>query len=223
MILPKGNAWGKLRGKLSTTPQQALDEWGFVQLPDAAGIIFREYRYLDVNNRKKTGTFISNYFTPTNPQTTRQNAMRHHFGVVSKIALTHTTDLMSPIWRPLAEKSGKPLDACNLFRSINLRLTRKNYDYTKLRIADGNLAPCPEIYNYSYELDKLRVNFSAYCGVNGSSTDIAHIYIFVKSTEKLYEVTGDGTYTRADGTFLSADDYFISLTNLIVFVFFTDT
>ena len=59
MILPQGNAWGKLRGKLSTTPEQALNEWGFPQSEEASGIIFREYRYLNDSNKLKTGTFVT--------------------------------------------------------------------------------------------------------------------------------------------------------------------
>jgi len=218
MILPQGNAWGKLRGKLSTTPEQALNEWGFPQSEEASGIVFREYRYLNDSNKLKTGTFVSNYIPPANPRTTCQQAMRHHFGVISKMALTHIDDLIKPIWSQLKTE----MDACNLFRSVNLRLTRKSYDYTRLRISDGDLEPCHSLDSYSYEANRLRVNFSSYSGPQGRTSDIVNIYIYIKSTEQLFSVSGNTTYTRADGTFLSQDDFFISLTNIIVFIFFTN-
>jgi len=79
MILKPGNPWGFITGKLSLNPTQALAMFGFTMRPDAQGVIFRTYTYLDDNNRKKRGTFISNYVPPSNPQTEAQQANRQEF------------------------------------------------------------------------------------------------------------------------------------------------
>lgn len=76
MILKPGNPWGRIRGKVSLNPEQALKMWGFIMDPTAKGVIFREYTYLDDNLKKHRGTFISNYFPPSNPQTEPQQANR---------------------------------------------------------------------------------------------------------------------------------------------------
>jgi len=75
MLLPNNHPFGSLRGKLSCTPEMALEMFGFVMHPDATGVIFRVYRYKD-GPSVKTGTFISNYFPPSNPQTPAQQAHR---------------------------------------------------------------------------------------------------------------------------------------------------
>lgn len=80
MILTKGRHWGRLRGKLSLNPEQALRTFGFVMRPDALGVIFRQYVWYDDNYRKHTGTFISNYLPASNPQTPEQQANRGKFG-----------------------------------------------------------------------------------------------------------------------------------------------
>lgn len=71
-----GSAWGRIRGKLSLTPEQALRMFGFTMNPDADGVIFRQYTYYDDNNHPHTGTFISNYFPASNPHTKEQQGNR---------------------------------------------------------------------------------------------------------------------------------------------------
>jgi hypothetical protein len=44
--------------------------------PDASGVVFRGYTYLNANGKKIKGTFISNYIPPGNPQTTKQQDWR---------------------------------------------------------------------------------------------------------------------------------------------------
>lgn len=50
--------------------------FGFAMNPNAQGVIFRQYLYYDDNNNPRTGTFISNYFPASNPQTEAQQANR---------------------------------------------------------------------------------------------------------------------------------------------------
>lgn len=79
-----GSAWGRIRGKVSLNPTQALRMFGFEMNPEAHGVIFRQYVYFDDNNNPHTGTFISNYFPASNPRTEPQQANRTKFaGCVS--------------------------------------------------------------------------------------------------------------------------------------------
>lgn len=71
-----GSAWGRLRGKLSLNPEQALRMFGFEMNPEAHGVIFRQYVYYDDLNHPHTGTFISNYFPASNPRTELQQTNR---------------------------------------------------------------------------------------------------------------------------------------------------
>lgn len=48
----------------------------FTMNPEAHGVIFRQYVYYDDNNHPHTGTFISNYFPPSNPRTISQQENR---------------------------------------------------------------------------------------------------------------------------------------------------
>lgn len=50
--------------------------FGFIMDPEAHGVIFRQYVYYDDNNHPRTGTFISNYFPPSNPRTLSQQENR---------------------------------------------------------------------------------------------------------------------------------------------------
>jgi len=112
MILQPGNRWGKITGKISWTPEQALKETGFVMHPDALGVIFRTYTNLDDNNQPRKGTFISNYFPPSNPQTPAQ---QHRRGIFAG-AVTRWQTLSSEQkkeWNKQAR--GRPLSGFNLF------------------------------------------------------------------------------------------------------------
>lgn len=71
-----GSAWGRIRGLLSLNPEQAWRMFGFKMKPDAHGVIFRQYTYYDDNHHPRKGIFISNYFPPSNPQTSKQQANR---------------------------------------------------------------------------------------------------------------------------------------------------
>lgn len=118
MILKPGFRWGNVTGKVSFTPGQALEELNFIMHPDALGVIFRGYSYLDDNLRKRRGTFVSNFFPPSNPQTPPQQHRRGIFA--GAVARWHT---LSPEqkkeWNQKAR--GKPLSGFNSFLSEALR------------------------------------------------------------------------------------------------------
>jgi len=88
MILPPGGPFGDIRGRIKTTPEQALKDFGFVIDPSKTypdprnptklihSILFRGYTYIDKHGHHKKGTFISNYMPATNRHTEKQNAHR---------------------------------------------------------------------------------------------------------------------------------------------------
>jgi len=76
MLITKGLPYGEIRGKLICTPEEAKELFDFEMKPGAQGVIIRRYTYLNENNKKKTGLFISNYTPPTNPQTKKQQKNR---------------------------------------------------------------------------------------------------------------------------------------------------
>ena len=89
------NPFGKIRGKLSCTPAEALEQFNFEMDPDAQGVIFRQYHYLE-GGKKKTGTFISNYFPPSNPRTPTQQA--HRTKMQNAVAHWHTLGYVERVW-----------------------------------------------------------------------------------------------------------------------------
>lgn len=120
MILKPGNPWGFITGKLSLNPAQALAMFGFTMRPDAHGVIFRGYTYLDDNNRNRRGNFISNYIPPSNPQTPRQQANRGKL----RNAVTGWHGMHPPghdYWNALAVKRHLRMSGFNLYVSRRLR------------------------------------------------------------------------------------------------------
>lgn len=116
-----GSAWGRIRGKVSLNPEQALRMFGFTMNPDALGVIFRQYVYYDDNNHPHTGTFISNYFPASNPRTQKQQDNRARM----RSAVIHWQNL--PIdkkhkWTRDAE--GKKMSGFNLHNSLELKKRR---------------------------------------------------------------------------------------------------
>lgn len=103
MILKDDSPWGTLRGKISCTPEQALEQWGFVMKEGARGVNFRGYTYLDSMGVKHKGTFISNYNPPSNPQTPEQQANR----LKMKKAVLHWQHLTSTERKQWHKKASK--------------------------------------------------------------------------------------------------------------------
>lgn len=85
----------------------------FVMNPLALGVIFRQYVYYDDNNHPHTGTFISNYFPPSNPQTPEQQANR----MKMRGAVAHWQQLPAQEkenWDRLARKKRLAMSGFNL-------------------------------------------------------------------------------------------------------------
>lgn len=104
MLLPPGNPYNKVRGKLTLTPEQALEMFNFIMNPDASGVILREYNMLDERLKNYSRrTIISNYVPATNPQTPEQQAHRDKM----RIAVLHWQGLESwekRVWNFRARK-----------------------------------------------------------------------------------------------------------------------
>lgn len=114
-----GSAWGRIRGKLSLNPEQALRMFGFVMNPDAHGVIFRQYVYYDDNNHPHTGTFISNYFPASNPRTEAQQANRAKMAAAVHHWQDEVEEEEKQEWNRRAR--GKHMSGFNLHNSYYLR------------------------------------------------------------------------------------------------------
>jgi len=107
---------GTLRGHIKCTPQEALDNWGFVMKPGATGILFRTYTYLDAQNHRRKGVFISNYTPPSNPRTTKQQLNR----TVMHDAINH--------WKLLTDEERKQYNKKALkMQMLGINLHNKEY------------------------------------------------------------------------------------------------
>jgi len=202
----KGFEWGRIKGKLSTTPEQSLKMFGFVQNPLASGIIFREYWYTDAEGTRKKGTFINNYFPPTNPQTSKQQANRNRFSILSKIATEHNSTLISNIWQPLAEERHKVgAHGANEFRSQNMKRIGTPPDWLKMSVSDGILYPTREVTDYYISgADEITVTFDPSIFRNAQATDTILVWIYDEDLHTLQRVQQSGTPPfpkRGGGTF----------------------
>lgn len=120
MIQKPTGAWGFITGKLSLSPEQALEMFGFEMSPDAQGVLFRVYTLLDDNNVPHKEQIISNYKPPSNPQTIPQQLRRMKFagGVNHWKALTPSE---KEEWNDRADKSHRILSGFNLWMSMYMR------------------------------------------------------------------------------------------------------
>lgn len=117
-MLCKPSPWGRLRGLLSLNPEQALRMFGFTMNPEAHGVIFRQYTYLDDNGHPRTGTFISNYFPASNPQTPVQQTNRAKM-TLAVIAWQDLKEEEKKEWNRRAW--GRHMSGFNLHNSYHLR------------------------------------------------------------------------------------------------------
>lgn len=222
MILPPGHHFGHIRGKISTTPEQALREFNFVQNPLAKGLLFRVYRYLDDSNKMKTGTFISNYFPATDPKTPEQQAMRNRFSTISFMALQNIQTLIRPIWDPIARQ--KASHGCNEFRSVQLSRTGLPPDWTQLLISKGTIFPTPKILDYQIiqiaGVFFLKIDFDTYTNFQGLPSDLVYPFYFLRDEKRLIKLYTDKIYVREEGTCKGQVPYDYPDENLIVFVYF---
>jgi len=120
MLLPPGCPWGYLTGKLSLSPLQAWEQFGFVMSPEAQGLIFRTYTLLDDIGQPRKQTIVSNYVPPANPQTIPQQVRRMKFA--GGVATWHALDQhIKETWNDRAQKSHLILSGFNLFLSMYMR------------------------------------------------------------------------------------------------------
>jgi len=201
-LMKKGFYFGLVKGKLSCTPEQAKRMFDFTMNPDAKGVILRKYHYTDAEGHKRIGMFINNYFPPSNPQTPDQQANRNRFAMLSKIATSHTSDIIRDIWQPLAEiRHPDKAHGCNEFRATNMHLIGTPPDFQKMLISDGDLEPTPSVISANYHPDTMtyEIHFDPACKYHGLPTDIAHAGIYNIPTNDLWLLTPITTATRSSG------------------------
>lgn len=218
----KGFHWGKITGKLSCTPEQALRDFGFGMKPDAQGIIFREYTYTNAEGKRVKGTFINNYFPPSNPQTVTQQANRRRFAILSHIAVEHP-DLIYKVWQPLSKKRDpKKAHGFNEFRAENMRLIDTPPDFSKMRVTDGSLEPTPQIIEIGWMtgVPTLIIKFDPSTTRNGDPKDRVYSAIYIKSTETLELIPPAEDWKREDEWSIGNATEQHPLTDIIGYVWF---
>lgn len=218
----KGFHWGQITGKLSCTPAQALRDFGFGMRPGALGIIFRQYTYTDAEGRKKTGTFINNYFPPSNPQTPTQQANRDRFRILSTIA-TQNPNLINKIWQPLSQKRDpRKAHGYNEFRSENMKRIGTPPDFAKMMMSYGGIEPTPEVLTiaWSPHPPALFIGFDTEITKNGDPGDYAYSAIYIIPDQRVIVMEPTNPWTRSDGFVIGEALILNPVTDLIGYVWF---
>lgn len=199
MILEQGNSWGMLRGKMSTTPEQALENFGFTQDPTAEGVIFRVYRVVGADGKVHLENRIANYKKAGNPQTPAQTAGRNKFAYLIKTACEHQHTMMHPIWKLEADRRERPLTPQNFFVSWNMRKMSSATDYINMVVSYGILEPAELLTGTKIGTHYYDITWSTNIQSNGNANDLPNACLVDKETGTLYEGIPTHTYTRSDG------------------------
>jgi hypothetical protein len=217
MILQPGNPWGKLRGKLSTTPEQALRQFGFTQAPTASGVMFRIYGSTDAFGRTKGNNYIDNYYPSSNPQSEAQQNMRARFSMLIKLACANQHTLIYPIWKLAAESKSKPLTPQNVFVSMNTRRMSTALDYGNLLISTGILDKAEITNAIKTGANSYQIDWDTQLHNNAENTDIVTAYIMDLNGPTLLKGLTAGTPQRSDGTY--EWEFLTETENFVAYIF----
>jgi len=176
-----GLKWGRIRGFLKLTPEQALANFGFSMKPTATGVNFRVYKYTTSGGKTRKGTFINNHVPPTITHTASQQQVRDRFKVIRNIANNYHTDIITTIWKPEAKRKGRiPCIAFAEFMKQNLLAVDLPADYEKMLISVGPAEPTNEItsINYNPGTRTLTVHFNAKIYGTGNGSDLTGLFVY---------------------------------------------
>lgn len=203
-ILSQPTPWGRITGKLSTTPEQALRLFGFVQNPDALGVILRIYTVYDAEGHESERQVISNYHPPSNPQTPEQQANRQTFADLVKIGKSISEPIITPIWEPWAKHRHKNgAHGHNEFRSVNISRVQTPPDWDNLLLSIGNLEGTGALSGLWHAPDyaTFSVNFDPTISGNGSPTDSAKAGVLFVPQVEMRLLTPLADWRRHDAVF----------------------
>lgn len=140
MILKKTLPWGKIKGKLSLTPEQAKRMLDFDMKPGAIGVVFVH---------RKDGTIIvRSLMKPKKyPKDPKSVQIEHRVTVCGKIVKEHLHDLIRPIWSKFAKKHDLYSGPAT-FMQVNLSRLGLPPVWKNLLITTGTLPKPLFIANY---------------------------------------------------------------------------
>ena len=123
-----------ITGKLSLTPTEAFEMFGYRMKPGAKGIVLQ---------RRNGKTFIRSLMPQDHRFTKNRQHNKSKMKIISTIASQHMDDLIYPAWDPLAQELKYP-SGFTLFVGTNMHITGCPPDWHKLVITQGPL-PLPEV------------------------------------------------------------------------------
>jgi len=183
-------------------------------------------------------TYARKDFTPTNPNTVPQQAIRYICRVLTKFIARHFEKNTKQIWNTLATDLKLPLTGGNLFSKKSSRVLWKSTqsgvvspDWTLLRVSDGLLEPSQEILSASYTqaTGALTITWDPNIYRNGSVDDNAIIVIYQDAAgDAILTLSGGNSWLlgttarRGDGTTTVNTVPNLPPQDLTVFLYFHD-
>ena len=163
----------EIRGKLSTTPEQAKRMFGYIMKPGAKGIVIQ---------RDKGKLIIRSLMPKRIVETLYQKNFKRKTRVLSGIIRDYRKELIEPVWD---KNKGKYLWGGNKFIGFNMKRLGNTPNWFKLLLTFGELAK-PSLYcnkDCPYPMVKEgKIKFGA---KNADSMEIG-VGIFDKKELKLY-------------------------------------
>jgi len=127
--------------------------------------------------------YVRGYVIPANPQTTDQTTNRTKFGLIVAKAKQILGSILQVYWDPLV--SG--MSGFNKFVSTNALLMDPDFDYTVMKVAEGNLEGQEiDAINYATGTGAIECDWSMNILGNGLSSDIMTCVIFDDDNDVAY-------------------------------------
>lgn len=148
-----GIVWGPLTG-----PKETVEKLVGMKLKKGAkGALLSRRRYVDDNGNVKSGVFAISLMPRTVGPTEKQKWGHERMRVIGKLASEHMTDIIHPIWDPLARKNRKLWDGYRYFMKVNNQNIGNSLNWKKLCISKGNLKPPKFICANGYDKENREI------------------------------------------------------------------
>jgi hypothetical protein len=130
---------------------------------------------------------IRSNFSPTNPNSLKQQAVKQGYRVIQKLGSRHFSNNVRPIWNVLAKRSGLPLTGLNLLLKKSARLLYKHTqagilepDWASLQVSDGILEPTDQVNAFAYTPASglVTIDWDNEIYRNGNALDNVSVLIF---------------------------------------------
>lgn len=140
-----------IKGKISLTPSQALEYFGFKLKKGAKGIIFY----------KRGGKRFMRSWMPRRkqPGTDAQSKVKKVFKRLTRLGSEHLRDIIRPIWEAQFvgrenPRGGKYYSGFNMFMSLNLKRVIGTGNWRRMLISIGEVEPPVVRWTKAYNRDR---------------------------------------------------------------------